>query len=207
VQHPKFFAICNPSALPTVRDAVIQLLRELFFAHPQNSCQPSHIEPLRAIYGGTLSVSDRTILSILHLFEVHRKLSCASLLFTWSSSGDTGSTDALNTVLSLDAGKVFHTCLNFPRGLKFDLDHEYHDESEFREELYDPLFLILIFARVVSGNGPSSAFSWVQFFRTNILCAVIRSLSSKDDTFRELAVWNLSGLWRLLDVRTQTQQV
>lgn len=202
MQHPKFFAICNPSALSTSRGAVIQLLRELFFVHPQNSCQPSHIELLRAIYGGTLSTSDRTILSILHLFEVHRKMSCASLLSTWSSSGDNNSTGALEAALSLDAGKGFHTCLNFPRGLKFDLDHNYHDKSEFREELYDPLFLNLIFARVVSGNAPSSAFSWVQFFRTNIVCVVIRSLSSKDDVFRELALWNLSGLWRLLEVRT-----
>ena len=201
MQHPKFFAICNPDALPSPRNAVIRLLRELFFVHPQNSCQPSHIEPLRAVYGGTLSASDRTILSILHLFEVHKRISCASLLSTWSSSGDTGSVDALDAVLSLDAGKAFHTCLNFPRGLKFDLDHEYHDKSEFREDLYDPLFLTLLFARVVSGNGPSSAISWVQFFRTNILCVVIRSLSSKDDVFRELAIWNLSGLRRLLEVR------
>jgi len=201
VQHPKFFSVCNPSAVFPTRNAVVQLLRELFFIHPQNSCQPSHIEPLRAIYGGTLLESDRTILSIFHLFEVHKKLSCASVLSTWSSSGDTGSTDASGAVLTLDAGKVFHTCLNFPRGLKFDLGHEYMDKSEFQEELYDPLFLNLLFARVVSGNPPSSALSWVQFFRTNIVCVVIRSLSSKDDAFRELALCNLSGLWKLLEVR------
>jgi nucleolar pre-ribosomal-associated protein 1 len=146
-------------------------------------------------------VSDRTVLSVLHLFEVHKKLSCASLLSTWSSSGDTGSPDALGAVLSLDAAKVFHTCLNFPRGLKFDLDHEYHDKTGFREELYDPLFLNLIFARVISGNHPTSALSWVQFFRTNMVCVVIRSLSSKDDAFRELALYNLSGVWKLLEVR------
>ena len=105
-------------------------------------------------------------------------------------------------MLSLDTGQVFRTCLDFPRGLKFDLDHKYHDKSEFREDLYDPLFLNLIFVRVVLGNAPSSAFSWVQFFRSNILCVIIRSLSSKDDAFRELALWNLSGLWRLLEVRT-----
>jgi nucleolar pre-ribosomal-associated protein 1 len=104
-------------------------------------------------------------------------------------------------VQSLDAGKVFYTCLNFPRGLKFDLDNEYHAKAEFREELYDPLFLNLTFARVISGNPPSSALSWVQFFRTNIVCVVIRSLSSKDDAFRELALCNLSGLWKLMEVR------
>ena len=201
MQHPKFYVVCNPSALSTTREAVVRLLRELFYLHPQNSCQPSHIEPLRAIYGGTLSTSDRTLISIFHLFEVHKKLSCASLLSTWSGSGDTGSTEASGAVLSLDAGKVFHTCLNFPCGLKFDLGHEYHDQSEFREELYDPLFLNLIFAKVVSGNSPSSALSWVQIFRTNIVCVVIRSLSSKDDAFRELALCNLSGLWKLLEVR------
>ena len=153
------------------------------------------------IYGGTLSASDRTTLSILHLFEVHKKLSCASLLSSWSSSGDTASADALEAVLSLDAGKVFHTCLDFPRGLKFDLDHEYHDKAEFREDVYDPLFLTLVFAKVVSGNAPSSVLSWVRLFRTNILCVVIRSLSSKDEVFRQLAIWNLSGLWKLLEVR------
>lgn len=183
-----------------MRGAVVQLLRELFFVHPQNSCQPSHVEPLRAIYGGTLSAPDRTILAIFHLFEVHKKLSCASLLSTWSSSGDSCSTDALEAALSLDAGKVFYTCLNFPRGLKFDLNHEYYDKSEFRQELYDPLFLNLVFARAVLGNSPSSVLSWVQFFRTNIVCVVIRSLSSKDDAFRELALSNVSGLWKLLEV-------
>lgn len=140
---------------------------------------------------------------MLRLFEVHKKLSCASLLSTWSNSGGIGSTDVLEAVLSLDAGKVFHTCLNFPSRLKFDLNQECHDKSEFREELYDPLFLNLLFAKVVSGNAPSSALSWVRFFRTNILCVVIRSLSSKDDGFRELAICNLSGLWRLLQVRTR----
>jgi nucleolar pre-ribosomal-associated protein 1 len=193
--------------LSTARDAIVRLLWEFFSIHPQNSCQPSHIEPLRAIYGGTLSASDRTLISVFHLFEVHKKLSCASVLPTWSSSGDTGPNGAWDAVLSLDAGKVFHTCLNFPRGLKFDLDHKYHDKREFREELYDPLFLNLVFARVVSGNSPSSALSWVQFFRTNIVCVVIRSLSSKDDAFRELALCSLSGLWKLLAVRkTQTRR-
>lgn len=201
MQHPKFFAICSPSAAPAARDAVVRLLRELFFIHPQNSCQPSHIEPLCAVYGGTLSASDRTLISMFNLFEVHKKLSCASILSKWSSSGDSGSSDVSGAVLSLDAGKVFHTCLDFPRGLKFDLGHEYHDKSEFREELYDPLFLNLIFARAVSGNSPSSALSWVQFFRTNIVCVVIRSLSSKDEAFRELALCNLSGLWKVLEVR------
>lgn len=201
MQHPKFFAICNPSVASVARDAVVRLLRKLFFIHPQNSCQPSHIDPLRTIYGGTLSVSDRALLSIFHLFEVHKRLSCASVLSTWSSSGDIGSNDVSDAVLSLDAGKVFYTCLNFPRGLKFDLGHGYHDKSEFREGLYDPLFLNLVFARVVSGNSPSSALSWVQFFRTNIVCVVIRSLSSKDDAFRELALCNLSGLWKILEVR------
>ena len=110
-------------------------------------------------------------------------------------------------MLSLDAAKVFHTCLSYPRGLKFDLDHKYHDQSEFGEEIYDPLFLNLIFARVVSGNSQSSALSWVQFFRTNIICVVIRSLSSKDDAFRQLALCNLSGLWKLLEVRTQAERL
>jgi nucleolar pre-ribosomal-associated protein 1 len=151
-------------------------------------------------------VSDRNLISVFHLFEVHKKLSCASLLSTWLSPGDTGSNDALGTVLSLDAAKVFHTCLNFPHGLKFDLDHEYQDQSEFKEELYDPLFLNLIFAGIVSGKHPSSALSWVQFFRTNIVCVVIRSLSSKDDAFRELALCNLSGLWKLLEVRRTRAQ-
>lgn len=204
MQHPKFFIVCNPSALSTARGAVVRLLRELFYIYPQNSCQPSHIEPLRAVYGGTLSASDRTLISVLHLFEVHKKLSCASLLSTWSSSGDTGPNDVFSAVLSLDAAKVFHTCLNFPRGLKFDLDHEYHDQSEFGEEMYDPLFLNLIFSRIVSGNSPSSVLSWVQFFRTNIVCVVIRSLSSKDDAFRKLALCNLSGLWKLLEVGRHT---
>ena len=152
-------------------------------------------------------MSDRALISIFHLFEDHEKLSCASLLSAWSGSGNTGSGDALGAVLSLDAAKVFHTCLNYPRELKFNLEHEYHDLSWLKEDLYDPLFLNLIFSRVVSGNSLVSALSWVQFFRTNIVCVVIRSLSSKDGAFRELALCNLSGLWKLLEVRGGAQQL
>lgn len=152
-------------------------------------------------------MSDRILISIFRLFENHEKLSCASLLSTWSSPGDTRSGDALGAVLGLDAAKVFHTCLNYPRELKFNMEHEYHDPSGLKEELYDPLFLNLIFSRAVSGNSLASALSWVQFFRTNIVCAVIRSLSSKDGAFRELALFNLSGLWKLLEVRGRAQQL
>ena len=206
MQHPKFFVVCNPSAPYASRDAVIRLLRELFYIHPQNSCQPSHLEPLRVVYGGTLSTSDRTLISIFRLFENHEKLSCTSLLSTWSSSGDARSGDALGAVLGLDAAKVFHTCLNYPRELKFNLEHEYHEASGLKEELYDPFFLNLIFSRVVSGNSLVSALSWVQFFRTNIVSVVIRSLSSKDDAFREQALFNLSGLWKILEVRERVQK-
>jgi nucleolar pre-ribosomal-associated protein 1 len=69
------------------------------------------------------------------------------------------------------------------------------------EQIYDPIFVILLLGQVVSSCPPSSALSWVQLFRTNAVSLVIRCLSSKDSSLRKLAFVQLGALYKLMQVR------
>ncbi|KIK77335.1 hypothetical protein PAXRUDRAFT_17577 [Paxillus rubicundulus Ve08.2h10] len=55
LQHQHFFRICGTEGNSSLKNQVTFLLDALFRLHPTNSCQPSHIEPLVRIYGGTMS--------------------------------------------------------------------------------------------------------------------------------------------------------
>lgn len=180
------------------RDAVVHLLNVLFNLHPANTCQPTHIEPLVRIYGGTLSASDLQLLSIFQLYEQQRKASVASLISQWSPSSNTISSNALDAIQNLDPIRVLRTCLIFPKWRRLE------DQAEMKHtcdaEIYDPVLLILIFARMLSDSPPDSAFAWVQLFRTNIASLLIRSMSSKDNRVRDVAYCQLAGLWKCLEV-------
>ncbi|KAF4602702.1 hypothetical protein EYR40_005919 [Pleurotus pulmonarius] len=190
LQHPQFFKI----SLSSSRDAIINLLSTLFHLHPANTCQPTHVEPLIRIYQGSLSPPDQQILSIFRLFEVHRTTSMAPLLSSWSSSPDISSADASDALRSLDPGKVLRTCLGFPHWRRFEVQ-EVHIIGRHETLLYDPIFLLLLFAQAMSESPPTSALAWVELFRTNIVCLVIRMLSSKDEKIREIALLQMAALW------------
>ncbi|KAM5540626.1 hypothetical protein V8D89_005657 [Ganoderma adspersum] len=196
VQHSKFYhygAPTSPAGIPA-RDDIISFLHILFHLYPNNTCQPSHIEPLRRIYGGSLEVSDRRILSIFHLFEITRRISVASLLSQWSSSWDITSDSALEALLSLDPSRVLKTCLEFPdrRMLSPDASETWSPGNP----LYDPVFILLLLSH--TEEAPTSALVWVQFFRTNVASLVLRSLSAKDPQLRELAWGQVASLCRAL---------
>ncbi|KAG6856484.1 hypothetical protein H0H87_003952 [Tephrocybe sp. NHM501043] len=200
LQHVGFFKYVGNVSTDgaSSREAIVRLLHTLFFLHPINTCQVTHVEPLVKIYRGTLSKADGQILSIFRLFEIERKISIASLLCRWSPTPNILSSTALEAVHGLDAILVLRTCLSFPawRNLE-DLSTEKATCHE--AQLYDPVFLILLFAQMLAENTPESAFAWVEVFRTNIVSLLIKVLSSRYGTMRDIALCQLAGLWQYLE--------
>lgn len=200
VRHPHFFKFCAVTAHNTslLRDAIIDCLHVLFNLHPANTCQATHIEPLVRVYRGSISVSDRKLLSIFHLFEQVRKVSAASLLSRWSSSLNVTSSNALEAIQSLEPTLVLRTCLHLPYWRR--LEDQTEAETLHDTQLHDPVFSILLFAQMLADGPPTTALSWVELFRTNIVSLIIRVMSSKDSRIREVATLQIAGLWKLLEV-------
>ncbi|THV01983.1 hypothetical protein K435DRAFT_717738 [Dendrothele bispora CBS 962.96] len=199
IQNPQFYRLCSYGEPGNVRAAIIDVLHVLFHLYPTNTCQPSHIEPLVPIYRGTVSLPDRKILSIFLLFEVQRKTSVASLLSQWSATPGTASSSVLEALQSIDSISVLRTCLHFPQWRTFEDEYSSDQESvRSREEnLYDPVFLILLFTHVLAEDPPKTTFAWVELFRTNVVSLLLRSLSAKDEQIRELAASQIALLWKL----------
>ncbi|KAJ6584939.1 ribosome 60S biogenesis N-terminal-domain-containing protein [Mycena capillaripes] len=206
VQHPQFFKVCTAGTIKiSLRDQIIDALHILFNLHPANTCQITHVQPLVRIYHGTSSTSDRKLLSVFQLFETQRKVSVASLLGQWSATPDVPSTNILEAVQSLDAILVLRTCLHFPKW-RCLADQTAFAENHRDAQLYDPVFLILIFAQAMAEKIPESAFGWIELFRTNIVSLLIRTLSAKDQHLREVARSQLAALWAHLETADMQEQ-
>ena len=74
-------------------------------------------------------------------------------------------------------------------------------ESLHDGQMYDPVFVMLLFGHVFSHSPPASALAWVALFRTNIVSLLIRTLSSKDSDMRKVALCQIVTLWKSLEVR------
>ncbi|CDZ97889.1 Uncharacterized conserved protein [Phaffia rhodozyma] len=184
-----------------LRIAVIAVIRALFDMSPATCCQPAHIEPLMALYRGTMDRSDETILSIFHLFERHRRVSVASLLTCWSPDGPLAAGSirrSLDIILALDPNRVLKTCSSFPMRRTFDLQPAAsHPSKQVDPELYDPLYLLSIFAVLLHqselGSGNElTGLEWVEILRSNILGLAVCALSSRMDDMRSFASFLIS---------------
>ncbi|GJE99428.1 ribosome 60S biogenesis N-terminal-domain-containing protein [Phanerochaete sordida] len=206
IQHPKFQALAGPANAENkdVRDSLTNVLRSLFHAHPVNTCQPSHVEPLLAAYGGTMSVADRHLLSIFQLFETTRKASVSTLLARWSPAADASCTTPLEAIHHLDPARTMKTCLAFPQYYAGPLGEDV--DASYDERLYDPVFVMLLFSRVLVDSVPETALAWVQMFRTNVVSLVIRALSSHREEVRTLAITQLAGLYSILQNADMQEQ-
>lgn len=203
VQNPLLFPICVVSDTHddfSPRDAIVRLILILFNLHPNNTCQPSHVEPLIYIYGGTLSCSDRQLLSIFQLFEKQRRTSVASIIGRWSSSSDSTSPTPLEALRSIDSIRVLRTCLAFPYEISFEAVVD-DQKSPYDGQIYDPVFVMLLFGHMFSHSPPDSALAWVDLFRTNVVSLLIRTLSSKNNDVRKIALSQIATLWKCLEVR------
>lgn len=175
------------------------MLSRLFNLYPNNTCQITHIEPLVKVYRGTLSHCDLKILSIFQLFERQRKVSVAPLLSSWSAIPNSASTTALEALQSLDPTIVFLTCTNFPQWRRVH-DATFAKANTMDSKLYDPVFLSLLFSQMMVEQLPSSTIAWLELLRTNIASLLVRSLSARDGQIRELALCQIIGLWKCLEV-------
>ncbi|KAF8519438.1 ribosome 60S biogenesis N-terminal-domain-containing protein [Gautieria morchelliformis] len=192
VQHAQLFRSADPSV--SSRQPIIYLLHTLFHMHPTNTCQPSHIAPLTRLYGGTLSLSDRFLLSILNLYEIQRKESVASMFRSWSTTPSAPpSPDIIRAITSLDPAKVFRTCTAFPTRRRLD-GHGLANLSISDDGLYDPVFLSCLVAQLVLEHRELSSTEWVQVFRSNIVSLVVCVFTSRNEDFRRVGATTLAGL-------------
>ncbi|KAJ2932530.1 hypothetical protein H1R20_g4543, partial [Candolleomyces eurysporus] len=210
VQHQHFFKLCAPSpfsssniSLVKIRDSIISLLHNLFHLHPSNTCQVSHIEPLTKVYGGTLSSSDRRLLSIFQLFERQRKLSVRAVVGRWmppSSSLATGSGESvgLEALQNLDGISLLRTALAFPMRMQVEVPTDFDKSTVYENQLYDPLFLLLLLQRVLFDGPPTSAISWIELFRSNVIGLALRALSARDGKLREIGMGCIVAVWTLM---------
>lgn len=166
--------------------------------HPANSCQPSHVVPLVAFYGGTLSKPDEQLKSIFKLFEVTRKASVSSLLSHWSPVAGETSESSLRALLTLDPTTTWRTCLHYPQWTFKQTD----DTPGHGDQLYDPENLLFVFSQMQHEGHELSTTVWVQLFRTNVVGVFIRALSSHVESTRTMALSQLACLYRKLQVRT-----
>lgn len=178
----------------------MKLIYTIFTKYPTNTCQPSHVIPLTSLYSGTLGEADRRCLRIFQLFESQRKISIASLFSVWSYSPNNISHNCLDAITSLDSARVLHTCLEYPMWCSVNAEADIAVRWSGKEKLYDPVFLLLLFAQTLMDDVLKSAMSWVELFRTNIVSLIIRMLSSRDGQLRQLALIQITSLWTLVKV-------
>jgi nucleolar pre-ribosomal-associated protein 1 len=200
VQHSQLFRSADPSL--SSRQPLIYLLYTLFHMHPTNTCQPSHIAPLTRLYGATLSLSDRYLLSIFNLYETQRKESMASMFRSWSTTPSAPpSQDIIRAITSLDPTKVFRTCTAFPTRRRLD-GHSLANLPISDDGVYDPVFLTFLVAQLVLEHKQFSSTEWVEVFRSNIVSLVICVFTSRNEDFRSVGVTTLAGLLQRVQVRT-----
>lgn len=96
--------------------------------------------------------------------------------------------------------------MNFPcsRQLNEGLND---DPSQHESQLYDPVFLVLLFSQMLVECPADSPIAWVELFRTNIVGLLIRTLSADDPQLRAVALCQLAALWKNLEVCAQNDTV
>ncbi|ESK84671.1 nucleolus protein [Moniliophthora roreri MCA 2997] len=199
VQSADFHRACGGS----LRGPFIDVVSELFHMHPSNTCQPSHLESLVAIYRGTLELADRKLLEIFQLFEREKRISVAALLSKWSSSGGVNTnaaTSSLDALRSLDSIMMFQTYSRYPQWRRYNPDDTQSGPEQGKEgTLYDPIFVILLVGHVFSESPPKSAVEWVEVFRTNVIGLMIRALSARDEKLRDIVKLQIALIWKCLE--------
>ena len=165
-----------------------------------NTCQPTHIEPLLRVYTASCSVSDLQVLSIFQLFESQRGLSVATLVSRWSPTPGLSSSSVLEAINALNSNQVLRTCLAFPNWRRLQDGKDKNRNRNANKDVYDPVFILLLFALMLLESPPSSTSGWVELFRSNVVCLLIRCMSSRDDDLRDLALCQIVALWKSLQV-------
>lgn len=199
LQHQHFVAVCGKHGSPSQRNQVTRLLDALFRLHPANTCQPSHVESLFQVYGGTMSSPDRRILSLMRLFEAQKRTSLSAFFSLWSPSPDATVSDVLEVVQNFDPVYMLRTCLAFPSWRRFG-EEKHTRNGSADDSMYDPLMAIVLSAQMLVECPPTTPLGWVKVFRSNVVSLLVRCLSSKDPNIRETALCQIASLWESVQV-------
>lgn len=185
------------------RHSLISVINTLFHLYPHNTCQPSHVAPLVLIYTGKLCGSDRKILRIFQLFEQQRRYSSASIISQWTPNPDLPGSGPINAVINLDPRLVFKVCTEYPQWRGIQGTSFESQEGRGQEQLYDPVFLVLLLGQIISaitGGSKLTGMDWVQIFRSNIVCVLVSTLSARQDDLRLIAWHTFGGLLNVIKV-------
>jgi len=199
-------AFSDAASNPDSRAALVNAVHALFYLHPSNTCQPSHVAPLISVYRGTLDTSDLKIISLFQLFERERRCSCASIFARWPGTTTISPSGVLNALTSLEAARVIRLCTTWPtwRGVRVS---ERPKEDATWDGLYDPVFVLLLLGQVLADDTSKSPLDVVRIFRSNVPCVVTLGLSSKHDDIRRLSWAILCGLAAFIEVMTYAQPI
>ncbi|KAL5512235.1 hypothetical protein ACEPAG_3520 [Sanghuangporus baumii] len=198
LQHREFLRLASSDPSCTEKEATASVLYALFFAYPNNACQPSHVQSLVQLYSGSLAASDRQVLAIFSLFEEQRRMPVASVFTQWPHSKATVQGTLLDSVSSLDANRILRTCLSFPDRRSLNVRGEVVESRPEDSQIYDPIFILLLFSSMLAECPPRFALSWVSLYRTSVVSLIIRCLSSIDNNVRKVALLQLGTLYRLM---------
>ena len=204
VLHSEAFS--DAASNPDSRDALVNAVHAIFYLHPSNTCQPSHIAPLISVYRGTLDTSDLKILSLFQLFERERRYSCASIVARWPGTTNLGSSGALNALTSLEAARVIRLFTTWPiwRGPRVC---EPPKGDATCDGLYDPVFILLLLGQVLADDKSITPLDLIRIFRSNAPCVVALGLCSKHEDMRKLSWAILGGLVASIEVMTYTRPI
>lgn len=222
--HPHFNALAAPGRAhagadgltePVGRSIVISLLHCLASQHPATILTTPNVQALLAIYGGTLSLSDRLLFDLFQRMEQDSgRASFLPLARSWTGHSGVPASSAplaLDALLSLDPSQTLNTCSGFPRcrdyghidaGSSFARRHAVDSAeavaaaSEARErQMYDPLWVLSLLLAVLNEDAKLTGLQWLSVVRLNVIGVAICALSSKSDSVRALATLLLGKVY------------
>ena len=194
---PNLVELSETTSTPESRLPFVQLYSALFSASTYVSCQPNFVEPLVPLYRGTMSTADQVVLDMFQTFESVRRVSIASVLRSWSSSGLTGTERAFDAFTSLDGGKVNSTCALFPLHRKIGAGQEKKLESN--EKIYDPVFIMALLGSTLLEKD-LTGLEWVEIMRCGGLGIVVCALSAPEKSIKEYYKMRLSNTFSIIYV-------
>jgi nucleolar pre-ribosomal-associated protein 1 len=111
------------------------------------------------------------------------------------ATGGSGSV-GLEALQNLDGISVLKTALAFP--VLMQVEVSFGKSTVYENQLFDPLFLLLLLQHVLSNGPPTSAVSWIELFRSNVVGLALRALSARDGNLREIGMGCIVAVWTLM---------
>jgi hypothetical protein len=216
--HPQFSAVVRTSSVPDTEDTsalepvgrliLVSCLYYMVVQHPAHLLTSQNVQALVSIYGGTLTLSDRLIFSVLEMVEQHNpRVPLSSLIRSWSAEGSAPSSSAplaLDAILSLQPNRAFNTCAAFPRSRTYgrlQVQKESVDKDELQPfdrqsgDAYDPLWILSLLGASLSEDVKITGLQWLSILRTCSVGVAVCALSSKSEPVRRLALFIMQGVY------------